>query len=177
MLKTSNTFFIVFFVCEGSMKLIAYGFKYYWYINWNKFDFIVVFLSLLVVDESWLEKLGINPSALRIIRVMRLFRLIKVSDSLRSLLKTIIIAMANILFADDTTPFIEGTDITHLTNIWTEKFKLISDWIDHNSLILNYDKTKFMFLTNKRVTLPLSIKINTCAVEVVDSFVFGENSY
>ena len=78
------------------MKLIAYGFKYYWYINWNKFDFIVVFLSLLVVDESWLEKLGINPSALRIIRVMRLFRLIKVSDSLRSLLKTIIIAMANI---------------------------------------------------------------------------------
>jgi hypothetical protein len=86
------------------------------------------------------------------------------------------IAMASILFADDTTPFIEGTDITHLTNIWTEKFKLISDWIDHNSLILNYDKTKFMFLTNKRVALPLSIKINTCEVEVVDSFVFGENS-
>jgi hypothetical protein len=88
----------------------------------------------------------------------------------------IVIAMANILFADDTTPFIEGTDITHLTNMWKEKFKLISDWIDHNSLILNYDKTKFMFLTNKRVLLPLSIKINTCAVEVVDSFVFGENS-
>jgi voltage-dependent calcium channel N type alpha-1B len=95
-LSTSNTFFIVFFVCEGSMKIIAYGFKYYWYINWNKFDFIVVFLSLVVVDESWLENLGINASALRIIRVMRLFRLIKVSDSLRSLLKTIIIAMANI---------------------------------------------------------------------------------
>ncbi len=28
------------------------------------------------------------------------------------------IAMDNILFADDTTPFIEGTDITHLTNMW-----------------------------------------------------------
>jgi hypothetical protein len=38
----------------------------------------------------------------------------------------LVIAMANILFADDTTPFIEGTDITHLTNIWTEKFKKIS---------------------------------------------------
>ena len=63
-LSTSNTFFIVFFVCEGSMKIIAYGFKYYWYINWNKFDFIVVFLSLVVVDESWLENLGINASAL-----------------------------------------------------------------------------------------------------------------
>ncbi len=33
-----------------------------------------------------------------------------------------------------------------------------------------------MFLTNKRVALPLSIEINTCAVEVVYSFVFGENS-
>ena len=96
MLKVSNTFFIVFFVCEGSMKIIAYGFKYYWYVNWNKFDFVVVFLSLIVVDESWLENLGINVSALRIIRVMRLFRLIKVSDSLRSLLKTVIISMANI---------------------------------------------------------------------------------
>ena len=96
MLKTSNTFFIVFFVLEGSMKIIAYGFKYYWYINWNKFDFVVVFLSLIVVEESWLEALGINTSALRIIRVMRLFRLIKVSDSLRSLLKTVIISMANI---------------------------------------------------------------------------------
>ncbi len=43
-------------------------------------------------------------------------------------------------------------------------------------MIIIIDKTKFMFLTNKRVALPLSIKINTCAVEVVDSFVFGENS-
>ena len=30
----------------------------------------------------------------------------------------LVIATANILFADDTTPFIEGTDITHLTNMW-----------------------------------------------------------
>ncbi len=57
--------------------------------------------------------------------------------------------MANILFADDTTPFIEGTDITHLTNIWTEKFKLISDWIDHNSLILNYEEMKFILVKIK----------------------------
>jgi len=76
--------------------MLAYGFSYYWYINWNKFDFVVVFLSLIVIDESWLVALKLNVSALRIIRVMRLFRLIKVNEDLRNLLKTIIMSLPNI---------------------------------------------------------------------------------
>ena len=76
--------------------MLAYGFSYYWYINWNKFDFIVVFLSLIVIDEGWLVALKVNVSALRIIRVMRLFRLIKVNEDLRNLLKTIIMSLPNI---------------------------------------------------------------------------------
>jgi len=88
--------FLIFFACEGFMKILAYGFKYYWYINWNKFDFVVVFLSLIVIDESWLVALHVQVAPLRIIRVMRLFRLIKVSEGLRSLLKTVIMSMSNI---------------------------------------------------------------------------------
>ena len=95
-MKDANMFFVVFFTCEGSLKMLAYGFSYYWYINWNKFDFIVVFLSLIVIDESWLVALKVNVSALRIIRVMRLFRLIKVNEDLRNLLKTIIMSLPNI---------------------------------------------------------------------------------
>jgi hypothetical protein len=91
-----NMAFLIFFACEGFMKILAYGFTYYWYINWNKFDFVVVFLSLIVIDESWLVALQIKVAPLRIIRVMRLFRLIKVSEGLRSLLKTVIMSMANI---------------------------------------------------------------------------------
>ena len=87
-----------------------------------------------------------------------------------------VISLANILFADDTTPYIDGTDVQHLTNIWVDKFRQITYWIEHNNLILNYDKTKFMFITNRRTELPSSIKINTCAVEVVESIVLGCNS-
>jgi voltage-gated sodium channel len=95
-LKNANMFFVIFFTFEGTLKMLAYGFSYYWYINWNKFDFIVVFLSLIVIDESWLVELKVNVSALRIIRVMRLFRLIKVNEDLRNLLKTIIMSLPNI---------------------------------------------------------------------------------
>jgi len=52
-----NMGFLIFFAVEGSMKILAYGFAYYWYINWNKFDFVVVLLSLIVIDESWLVAL------------------------------------------------------------------------------------------------------------------------
>ncbi len=85
------------------------------------------------------------------------------------------IDLANILFADYTTPFIEGTDVTYLSNIWIENFKMISNRMDHNNLILNYDKTKFMFITHRRVSFPKLIQIHTCVVEVVESVELGEN--
>ena len=84
------------------------------------------------------------------------------------------IELLNILFADDTTPYIDGSDISHLINVFVDKFKLIAHWINHNSLILNYDKTKFMFITNKHVNYPSRIKINSHTIEVVDSFVIGQ---
>jgi len=36
------------------IKITAYGFKYYWYVNWNKFDFIIVLMSLVAVNENLL---------------------------------------------------------------------------------------------------------------------------
>jgi len=78
-------------------KITAYGFKYYWHVNWNKFDFIIVILSLIAFDEHIISQLNINVSALRIIRVSRLLRMVKTSEGLRSLLKTLYMSLGNIL--------------------------------------------------------------------------------
>jgi len=88
---------VVFFTAELLLKITAYGFKYYWYVNWNKFDCIIVFFSLIALDETWLESLNFNVTALRIIRVSRLLRMVKTSEGLRTLLKTLFMSIGNIL--------------------------------------------------------------------------------
>jgi len=97
MLDSSNQFFVIFFTIELILKITAYGFKYYWYVNWNKFDFIIVILSLIAFDESLVEDLNFNVTALRIIRVSRLLRMVKTSEGLRTLLKTLFMSLGNIL--------------------------------------------------------------------------------
>lgn len=79
----SNFFFCMFFTVELLLKMLAYGFNYYWYVNWNKFDMVIVFSSLLTLDDSWLVDLNFNVTALRIIRVARLLRMIKTSEGIR----------------------------------------------------------------------------------------------
>lgn len=93
----ANYLFCIFFTVELILKMISYGFTYYWYINWNKFDMIIVFLSLLTLDDSWLLSLRFNVTALRIIRVARLLRMIKTSEGIRQLLKTLFMSIMNIL--------------------------------------------------------------------------------
>ena len=58
---------------------------------------IIVFLSLITLDDSWLLKLQFNVTALRIIRVARLLRMIKTSEGIRQLLKTLFMSIMNIL--------------------------------------------------------------------------------
>ena len=98
LLANSNFFFVIFFTIEMVLKLTAYGFKYYWYVNWNKFDFIVVILSLVAIDERFLqEQFNFNVTSLRIIRITRLLRMVKTSQGLRTLLKTLFMSIQNIL--------------------------------------------------------------------------------
>jgi len=75
----ANLVFVIFFTVEMVVKLTAYGWKYYWYVNWNKFDFIIVMFSLAAIDEKLLERLNFNVTALRIMRISRLFRMVKTS--------------------------------------------------------------------------------------------------
>lgn len=79
------------------LKITAYGFKYYWHVNWNKFDFVIVIMSLVAINESLMQSFNFNVTALRIIRVSRLLRMVKTSQGLRSLLKTLYMSLSNIL--------------------------------------------------------------------------------
>ena len=91
-LETCNLVFVAIFTMEAILKLIAYGPTYYFYIDWNKFDFAVVILSLVSLGGT--DELQLT--ALRIIRVARLLRMIKSSKELQSLLQTLYLAMNNI---------------------------------------------------------------------------------
>lgn len=96
-LEYANLIFVVVFTFEMIIKITAYGFKYYWHVNWNKFDFIIVIMSLLFINEDLIKSLNFNVTALRIIRVSRLLRMVKTSEGLRSLLKTLYMSLENIL--------------------------------------------------------------------------------
>ena len=82
---------------EIILKLIAYGFSFFWSQVWNKFDFIIVAFSVIGLFEKQIQQLGINVKLLRILRVTRLLRIIKTSSGLRKLLKTLLMSLSNIL--------------------------------------------------------------------------------
>jgi len=93
-LNVGNNVFVGIFTLEAILKILAHGFSYYWHIDWNKFDFIIVLLSLL---SSYEGLFSFNVTALRIIRVARLLRMIKTSKGLRHLLKTLYMSLGNIV--------------------------------------------------------------------------------
>ena len=71
-----NYVFVGIFTVEAVLKLLGLGPRYYFYIDWNKFDFSIVVISLLA-ESPYLD--NFNLTALRIIRVARLLRMIKAS--------------------------------------------------------------------------------------------------
>ena len=92
-LNVFNLVFVAIFTVEAVLKLLGLGVRYYFYIDWNKFDFAIVIVSLL--SES--PFLGdVNLTAFRIIRVARLLRMIKASKQLQDLLRTLYLALNNI---------------------------------------------------------------------------------
>lgn len=91
-----NIIFVIIFALEALIKLLGYGPRFYFHENWNRFDFIIVITSLISLDDS-LFSVAFNFTALRIIRVARLLRMIKASKGLRNLLKTLYLALGNIM--------------------------------------------------------------------------------
>ena len=70
------------FILEAVLKLTAYGPRFYFFVDWNKFDFAIIIISVLTISNKIANALQFNLTVLRIIRVARLLRMIKASKDL-----------------------------------------------------------------------------------------------
>ena len=74
------------------------------------------------------------------------------------------------LFADDTTFYKNGKDITDLIKSFKSKLEPMIEWCLLNRLDINFKKTYCMIVTRRRIVIPKTISINNVDIEVVDSF-------
>jgi hypothetical protein len=88
-LVTSNWFFTIAFIIEAVLKLTAYGPKYYFKDNWNKFDFLLVVMSCV---DKFIDFGGL-ASFFRVFRVARIIRVARSASDLRRMFQTIIISL------------------------------------------------------------------------------------
>uniref|UniRef100_A0A3Q3EKE0 Calcium voltage-gated channel subunit alpha1 Ia n=1 Tax=Labrus bergylta TaxID=56723 RepID=A0A3Q3EKE0_9LABR len=76
-LKYCNYFFTSTFVLESVLKLIAFGFRRFFKERWNQLDLAIVLLSVMGITLEEIEisaALPINPTIIRIMRVLRIAR-------------------------------------------------------------------------------------------------------
>jgi hypothetical protein len=74
------------------------------------------------------------------------------------------------LFADDTTITMSDQSLENLITSFKLKIEAILEWVKYNQLIINWSKTKAMFVTRKQVNIPTEICICNEPIEVVKVF-------
>jgi hypothetical protein len=76
------------------------------------------------------------------------------------------------MFADDTTLYTSGNDLNTLLTSFKKKLEKLFAWCNFNKLDINWSKTFFMFITNKRINkeLPTKIQVDNISVDVVTDF-------
>uniref|UniRef100_A0A667I9H2 Calcium voltage-gated channel subunit alpha1 H n=1 Tax=Lynx canadensis TaxID=61383 RepID=A0A667I9H2_LYNCA len=76
-LKYCNYVFTIVFVFEAVLKLVAFGFRRFFKDRWNQLDLAIVLLSIMGITLEEIEMnaaLPINPTIIRIMRVLRIAR-------------------------------------------------------------------------------------------------------
>ena len=74
------------------------------------------------------------------------------------------------LFADDTTLLFKGNSIPLIISPFLNGLNCVNEWCKHNHLYINWSKTFFMFITNKRVKLPEFIEAGDIRISTVKRF-------
>lgn len=89
--KLANVFFVLVFVIEISLKVAAWGPKF-WQRSWNKVDFVLMCFSALefvatagIFDE---DSSGLLRNLSRMFRPLRAIRLLELSSGMRMLIRT-----------------------------------------------------------------------------------------
>ena len=87
-----NYFFMLVFTVEAIIKIIAHK-THYFKDAWNKFDFSVVVLTAIILIITWAgvgKDLAIMGTIVRVLRIGRVFRLVKKHEKLRAIFETLI---------------------------------------------------------------------------------------
>uniref|UniRef100_A0A8B9SZA8 Calcium voltage-gated channel subunit alpha1 H n=1 Tax=Anas platyrhynchos TaxID=8839 RepID=A0A8B9SZA8_ANAPL len=90
-LKYCNYVFTIVFVFEAVLKLVAFGFRRFFKDRWNQLDLAIVLLSIVGITLEEIEMnaaLPINPTIIRIMRVLRIARGTACSIGLQPSLQT-----------------------------------------------------------------------------------------
>jgi len=74
------------------------------------------------------------------------------------------------MFADDTTLLDADSQLDILISRFKKRLEPLIDWCKFNKLDLNWSKTFFMFITNKRAKLPSEIEVDGNLIKTVDNF-------
>ena len=74
------------------------------------------------------------------------------------------------LFADDTTFYKSMPDVKDLIDYFVDNIQPLINWCKTNKLDLNWSKTFFFFIKNKRFNYPREFLINNNVIQVVDNF-------
>ena len=69
-------------------------------------------------------------------------------------------AFKYILFADDTTLLISHENIVHLSYLISSELDNVSKWFDNNRLVINVEKSNYMYFHNKRKAIPIELNDN-----------------
>ncbi len=94
-----------------------------------------------------------------------LFFLIFINDLLHFLLD-----VSAKLFADDTTLYCSGAELGDLHCRFDRIIKLLLEWCSKNRIDINWKKTFFMVITNKRIKIPESFMFSDIEIKCVDEF-------
>lgn len=90
-----DSIFTLLFVIEVFAKVDAYGWKGYWKMNWNRFDFIITLIALPSLINLF-SGTGVSTYvilSLRSLRIFKSFRLLRFIPNISELLKGIGLAM------------------------------------------------------------------------------------
>ena len=91
-LEGLNLAFFSAFWLECVLKLLAFGPREYAACKWNRFDFLVIALDttvLLVEVSLGSSSFGVDLTLLRVVRIARVFRLLKKMPGLKALFRTL----------------------------------------------------------------------------------------
>eukprot|EP00899_Mesostigma_viride_P019380 jgi/Mesvir1/27443/Mv07229-RA.2 len=90
----SNLAFCVIFTIEAALKLYGFSPAVYFKENWNRFDFGVVILTILSTLFDMLQGNRLPViSLIRVLRVVRIFRLVPRARGLRTLFQTLVFSL------------------------------------------------------------------------------------